>query len=273
MAVSVFDLFKIGIGPSQLAHGRPDARGAHVRAAAARTTALLRTRGARAGRAVRLARRHRQGPRHRQGGAAGPGGPRARHASTSTPIPALLAGDPRRSAPARCSAATTIAFDETQRPACSTAARRCRSTPTACASPPSTPTARRSPSAPTTRSAAASSSATRWRPTARAHKAGGARHHRAAASRSTRGARAARAARDERHCSIAELMRRNERHWRDDAEIDAGLDRIWHAMQACVARGCAHRRRAARRLQGAAPRAGAARRADRASPTPRCAIR
>ena len=24
-------------------------------------------------------------------------------------------------------------------------------------------------------------------------------------------------------CSIAELMRRNERHWRSDAEIDAGL--------------------------------------------------
>jgi L-serine dehydratase len=41
----------------------------------------------------------------------------------------------------------------------------------------------------------------------------------------------------ERQCSIAEVMRRNERHWRDDAAIDAGLDRIWHAMQACVARG------------------------------------
>jgi len=39
-------------------------------------------------------------------------------------------------------------------------------------------------------------------------------------------------------CSIAELMRRNERHWRSDAEIDAGLMRIWAVMQACVARGC-----------------------------------
>jgi L-serine dehydratase len=29
-------------------------------------------------------------------------------------------------------------------------------------------------------------------------------------------------------------MRRNERHWRSDAEIDAGLLRIWHVMQACV---------------------------------------
>jgi L-serine dehydratase len=40
-------------------------------------------------------------------------------------------------------------------------------------------------------------------------------------------------------CSIAEVMRRNERHWRDDAAIDAQLDRIWHTMQACVARGIA----------------------------------
>ncbi len=37
--------------------------------------------------------------------------------------------------------------------------------------------------------------------------------------------------------SIAQIMRRNERHWRDDAAIDAGLDRLWQAMQACVARG------------------------------------
>jgi L-serine dehydratase len=41
------------------------------------------------------------------------------------------------------------------------------------------------------------------------------------------------------HCSIAELMRRNERHWRSDAEIDAGLLKIWAVMQACVVRGCA----------------------------------
>jgi len=39
-------------------------------------------------------------------------------------------------------------------------------------------------------------------------------------------------------CSIAEIMRRNERHWRSDAEIDAGLHRIWRAMQDCVVRGC-----------------------------------
>jgi len=38
--------------------------------------------------------------------------------------------------------------------------------------------------------------------------------------------------------SIAELMRQNERHWRSDAEIDTGLQKIWNAMQACVERGC-----------------------------------
>jgi L-serine dehydratase len=38
--------------------------------------------------------------------------------------------------------------------------------------------------------------------------------------------------------SIAELMRRNERRWRSDAEIDEGLLHIWHVMQACVKRGC-----------------------------------
>jgi L-serine dehydratase len=39
--------------------------------------------------------------------------------------------------------------------------------------------------------------------------------------------------------SIAQLMRENERHWRSDAEIDSGLGRIWDVMQRCVERGCA----------------------------------
>ncbi|MBL8276949.1 MAG: L-serine ammonia-lyase [Pelomonas sp.] len=38
--------------------------------------------------------------------------------------------------------------------------------------------------------------------------------------------------------TIAALMRRNEQHWRSDAEIDAGLLKIWQVMQDCVARGC-----------------------------------
>ena len=43
-------------------------------------------------------------------------------------------------------------------------------------------------------------------------------------------------------CTIAALMRRNERSLgesgRSDAEIDAGLLNIWGVMQACVVRGC-----------------------------------
>ena len=38
--------------------------------------------------------------------------------------------------------------------------------------------------------------------------------------------------------SIAQIMRRNELAWRTPDEIDAGLDGIWDAMQACVKRGC-----------------------------------
>ncbi len=37
--------------------------------------------------------------------------------------------------------------------------------------------------------------------------------------------------------NIAQLMRTNERHWRSDVEIDAGLRAIWQAMQQCVERG------------------------------------
>ena len=37
---------------------------------------------------------------------------------------------------------------------------------------------------------------------------------------------------------IAEVMRRNERHWRTDEEIDNGLLAIWKVMQGCVERGC-----------------------------------
>jgi L-serine dehydratase len=39
--------------------------------------------------------------------------------------------------------------------------------------------------------------------------------------------------------TIAGVMRVNERHWRDDATIDAGLLKIWNVMQDCVRRGCA----------------------------------
>ncbi len=39
--------------------------------------------------------------------------------------------------------------------------------------------------------------------------------------------------------TIAELMRENERSWRDDEEIDRDLRRIWRVMRDCVARGLA----------------------------------
>ncbi len=38
--------------------------------------------------------------------------------------------------------------------------------------------------------------------------------------------------------SIAQVMRVNEHAWRTNAELDAGLDHIWDVMKACVARGC-----------------------------------
>jgi L-serine dehydratase len=42
---------------------------------------------------------------------------------------------------------------------------------------------------------------------------------------------------DRERLSIAQVMRKNENHWRADAEIDAGLLAIWNVMQACVVRG------------------------------------
>ena len=39
--------------------------------------------------------------------------------------------------------------------------------------------------------------------------------------------------------SIAGVMRVNEHHWRSDEEVRSGLLRIWDVMQACVQRGCA----------------------------------
>lgn len=47
----------------------------------------------------------------------------------------------------------------------------------------------------------------------------------------------------ENHCratghSVSELVRRNERAWRDDEAIDARLMRIWTVMKNCAYRGC-----------------------------------
>ena len=43
---------------------------------------------------------------------------------------------------------------------------------------------------------------------------------------------------EELDCSIAQVVRRNERHWRTDAEIDHGLLRIRDTMIECMFRGC-----------------------------------
>lgn len=42
----------------------------------------------------------------------------------------------------------------------------------------------------------------------------------------------------EQSCSIAQVMRRNECHWRSEQATQAGLLKIWQVMQDCVARGC-----------------------------------
>ncbi len=42
----------------------------------------------------------------------------------------------------------------------------------------------------------------------------------------------------EHNLSIAGVMLANERHWRSDSDVRAGLLRIWDVMQACVVRGC-----------------------------------
>jgi L-serine dehydratase len=38
--------------------------------------------------------------------------------------------------------------------------------------------------------------------------------------------------------TIAEMVRANELVWRSAADLDAGLDRIWGVMEACIDRGC-----------------------------------
>ena len=256
MAVSVFDLFKIGIGPSQLAHGRPDARGARVRRSACGTTALLARDGARQGRAVRLARRHRQGPRQRQGGAARASRATSPTPSTSTRSPRALQRDPRRRHAARCSASTTIAFDAKNdlivpppRVAAVPPQRHAlhaRSTRPAQICEPRSTTRSAAVSSSTTTAAGgttASSPDTTPLPLSRSHSGDELLAH----------VRAARAV--DRRADA----RRTSAHWRDDAEIRAG-------PAAASGRRCRPASRAAARTEGIlpgglkvqAPRAGAA---------------
>ena len=43
---------------------------------------------------------------------------------------------------------------------------------------------------------------------------------------------------DRENCSIPEIVRRNERIWRSDRQIDDGLLAIWRTMRDCIFRGC-----------------------------------
>ncbi|RCS54970.1 L-serine ammonia-lyase [Bremerella cremea] len=43
---------------------------------------------------------------------------------------------------------------------------------------------------------------------------------------------------EENRCGISQIAWENEKAFRSEAEIRAGLQRIWEAMQACVERGC-----------------------------------
>jgi len=45
---------------------------------------------------------------------------------------------------------------------------------------------------------------------------------------------------EQQQCSISEVMWTNERTWRSDDEISAGLDSIWQVMRECVQRGLSH---------------------------------
>jgi L-serine dehydratase len=44
----------------------------------------------------------------------------------------------------------------------------------------------------------------------------------------------------EQNKPISQIMLENELAWRSEEEVRAGLLNIWHVMQACVKRGCAH---------------------------------
>ena len=240
MFLSVFDIFKIGIGPSRRT---PWARcwpppASSTRSATARQRPRRRRPGPARRRAARQPRLHRQGPRHR---------PRGRPRPRSASAPTTLDPDERRASLAR--AAATAASRRAGRSAASspstrrrtsssTTARRCPGTPTAWSSAPSTPTATCTCRRPTIRSAAASCVT----------------EHELAASREGDDA-------EVEPCPYPFALRRRDagdgrglrpRHRRDEArqraarraraELDAGLDRLWQAMDDCIDRGLAQRR-------------------------------
>ena len=257
----------------ELAHRGPDARGAHVRAAAgARLAAERRPRACRPSCTARSAPPARATAATRRCCWAWRATSPTR--STSTRFRRCSQRDPR------ANGACTLAGRHRRSPStsaatsCSTAARRCRSTPTACASPPST------------RHGAVLSERTLLlgRRRLRRQRRGGRRRHatQAVAPDTTvlplpvpQRRRAAARCTDAAELQHRRVMRRNERHWRSDAEIDAGL--LTHlardaglrrarlrARDGVLPGGLKVRRRARRAARGAdrAARRRAARSAD-----------
>ena len=153
---------------------------------------------------------------------------------------------------------------------CFSCARRCPFMPTACALWHWTRRAANWPTACTTPWAVVSSSATKWQPTAVATKS--LRPTPPSCPCPSPAVTRCCSWRNEHGLSIAQIMRRNEQHWRSDAEIDTGLLRIWQVMQDCVKRGC--------RTEGVLPggfkvkrRAAPLFKALSANPEEACAIR
>ena len=165
MAISVFDLFKIGIGPSSSHTVGPMRAARTLRAGPARRRAARRRCGR--VRAELFGSLGATGHGHGSDKAVllGLEGEEPETGRPATPSTPRLARDPRHRRGCGSLGTHEIAFDADERPGAAPPRARCRSTPTACASPPVD--ARRRETAArarrTTRSAAASSS-TRTRP-------------------------------------------------------------------------------------------------------------
>ena len=231
MAISVFDLFKIGIGPSS-SHTVGPMRAARMFALRLAHDGLLeQTARVRSQLTARSAPPARATAATRPCCSAWPGTSPTRW--TWSAIPALLEAM-RGEGQLVLHGGRAIAFDEKadlifhRRETLPFHANGMRFVAFDAGRP-------NSPTAPTTRSAAASSSATRSRPTA-ASKRRSRPTRRCCRTRSTAATSLLRAQRAK--ALDRGLMRRNERHWRSDAEIDAGLLQIWRVMQDCVKRGC-----------------------------------
>ena len=232
MAVSVFDLFKIGIGPSS-SHTVGPMRAARLFALRLEAEGLLLEVAARRRPTARFARRDRQGPRQRQGGDARAGGRRAGDRRCRLRSRRRLQRI-RRDRSLRLLGRHAIGFDEREHLHFLTKALPFHANGLQFSA--TDGEGRRTAAARTYYSvgggfvvseelAADGSALKRIAPDttilAMPFHSGDELLEQCRAHR----------------LSIAQVMRANERHWRSDAEIDAGLLEIWHVMQACVARG------------------------------------